>query len=69
MSDIVRVPVSQISPALRALFDVDQPLAIRCFGVLDGTIRGQIWTDEPVRPTCSMSCRGARGISNLSCEF
>ena len=45
------IPAHQVSPPLRALFDVRQPLAIRCFAVLDGSIRGQIWTDDLVQPT------------------
>lgn len=47
----MRVTARQVSPELRALFDVDQPLAIRCFAVLDGSIRGRIWTDDLVHPT------------------
>jgi hypothetical protein len=39
-----RIPAHQVSPHLRSLFDVGQPMAIRCFAVLDGLIRGQIWT-------------------------
>jgi RimJ/RimL family protein N-acetyltransferase len=51
MKETMPIPAHQISPSLRALFDVGQPLAIRCFGVLDGSNRGQIWTDDPARPT------------------
>jgi RimJ/RimL family protein N-acetyltransferase len=51
MSETMPSPVHQVSAALRALFDVGQPLALRCFAVLDGSIRGQIWTDDPARPT------------------
>lgn len=51
MREIINVSPEEASPALRALFDVDQPLAIRCFAVLDGNICGPIWTDDPVRPT------------------
>ena len=51
MSGTMRIPAHQVSPPLRALFDVGQPLALRCFAVLDGSIRGQIWTDDPARPT------------------
>lgn len=45
------IPAHQVSPPLRALFDVGQSVAIRCFAVLDGTIRGQIWTDDLAQPT------------------
>ena len=51
MSGTMRIPAHQVSPPLRALFDVGQPVALRCFAVLDGSIRGQIWTDDPARPT------------------
>ena len=51
MREIMRVPAHQVSSPLRALFDVGQPLAIRCFAVLDGSIRGQIWTDDLIQPT------------------
>ena len=49
MSETMRIPAHQVSPSLRALFDVGQPLALRCFAVLDGSIRGQIWTDDPAQ--------------------
>jgi RimJ/RimL family protein N-acetyltransferase len=51
MKDIIPISAQQVSPALRGLFDVGQPVAIRCFAVLDGSIRGQIWTDDLARPT------------------
>ncbi|MBX3001303.1 MAG: GNAT family N-acetyltransferase [Caldilineaceae bacterium] len=47
----IKITANQVSPQLRDLFDVSQPMAIRCFAVLDGSIRGQIWTDDPIRPT------------------
>ena len=51
MREIIDVPARQVSPSLRALFDVGQPVAIRCFAVLDGSIRGQIWTNDLAQPT------------------
>jgi RimJ/RimL family protein N-acetyltransferase len=51
MRAMVPMPAHQVSPQLRALFDEGQPLAIRCFAVLDGSIRGHIWTDDLARPT------------------
>ena len=51
MSKTIRIPAHQVSPPLRALFDMGQPVAIRCFAVLDGSIRGQIWTDDLAQPT------------------
>ena len=51
MISLMRIPAHQVSPPLRALFDEKQPVAIRCFAVLDGSIRGQIWTNDVARPT------------------
>jgi hypothetical protein len=51
LKETMPIPAHQVSPSLRALFDVGQPLAIRCFAVLDGAIRGQIWTDDLAYPT------------------
>jgi len=42
---------AQATPALRELFDPDMPTMMRAFHVLDGTIRGQIITDDRLRPT------------------
>lgn len=51
MREALPISAQQVSPSLRALFDTRQPLAIRCFAVLDGSIRGQIWTDDLAQPT------------------
>jgi L-amino acid N-acyltransferase YncA len=51
MKGTMLIPAHQVSPSLRALFDEGQPVAIRCFAVLDGSIRGQIWTDDLAHPT------------------
>jgi RimJ/RimL family protein N-acetyltransferase len=51
MRNSICIPAHQVTAPLRALFDVGQPLAIRCFAVLDGSIRGQIWTDNLTKPT------------------
>lgn len=51
MRGTMRIPAHQVSPQLRSLFDAGQPMAIRCFAVLDGMIRGQVWTDDLARPT------------------
>ena len=59
MSEIIRIQADQVSPPLRALFDAGQPVAIRCFAVLDGTIRGQIWTDDLAQPTWGAVQEGA----------
>ncbi len=50
MSEFLRIQAHQVSSSLRALFDVGQPVAIRCFVVLDGSIRGRIRTDDLTRP-------------------
>jgi GNAT superfamily N-acetyltransferase len=47
----LHIQAQQVSPSLRDLFDESQPLAIRCFAVLDGSIQGQIWTDDLEEPT------------------
>jgi len=47
----MRISAHQVTAPLRALFDVGQPLAIRCFAVLDGSIRGTLWTDSLTSPT------------------
>jgi RimJ/RimL family protein N-acetyltransferase len=41
----------QVTPALRALFDLDMPTMPRALNVLDGHIAGQIITDSPAHPT------------------
>jgi hypothetical protein len=51
MQGAMTILAQEVSPLLRALFDMNQPLAIRCFAVLDGTIRGQLWTDDLAQPT------------------
>ena len=45
------VQVDGASAPIRALFDRGQPLAVRCFAVLDGAIVGKVWADDPERPT------------------
>lgn len=40
-----------VSPALRALFDPDQPTLPRALSVLAGITRGQILADDPARPS------------------
>ena len=51
MKEPIRVSPQQATPQLRALFDVNQPLSVRCFAVLDGSILGKIWTDHLDQPT------------------
>lgn len=51
MTGFIRVRAEPVSPAIRSLFEVNQPLAIRCFAVLDGSILGQIWTNDLAQPT------------------
>lgn len=42
---------AQVNSALRALFDQPMPAAMRCFTVLDGTVSGDILTDDAENPT------------------
>jgi RimJ/RimL family protein N-acetyltransferase len=51
MKEIMHIADEPVSSSVRGLFDTSQPLAIRCFAVLDGSIHGQIWTDDPTQPT------------------
>lgn len=62
MREIVPILPHQVSPQLRALFDEGQPLAIRCFSVLDGSICGQIWTDDLAHPTWGAALELAYGV-------
>ncbi|MBV7335040.1 GNAT family N-acetyltransferase [Chloroflexi bacterium TSY] len=66
MKEMMSVPADQVSPQLRSLFDEDQPLAIRCFAVLDGSIRGQIWTDDLAQPTWGAAQEWAWGTLFLA---
>jgi RimJ/RimL family protein N-acetyltransferase len=61
MREAMRISAHQVFPQLRGLFDVDQPVAIRCFAVLDGSIRGQIWTNDLARPTWGAAQEAAFG--------
>ena len=62
----MRIPAHQVSPPFRALFEVGQPLAIRCFAVLDGSIRGQISTNDPARPSWGAVQQAAFGTLFLA---
>jgi RimJ/RimL family protein N-acetyltransferase len=48
---MIQIAPTEVTPALRALFDLDMPTMPRAFSVLDGHITGQILTDNPDRPT------------------
>ena len=47
---VIEIKASQVTPALRSLFDPNMPTAIRCFAVLDGGNAGRILTDDPGSP-------------------
>ena len=61
MSHAIRIQTDQVTAPLRAMFDVHQPLALRCFAVLDGSILGQIWTDNLDQPTWGVVQESAFG--------
>jgi hypothetical protein len=66
MGEAIRIPADQVSPALRALFDTGQPVAIRCFAVLDGAIRGQsLGARWPALSHSLWHFRRARQLSNF----
>jgi GNAT superfamily N-acetyltransferase len=37
--------------AVQALFEAGMPAALRCWAVLDGLLPGQVWADDPARPS------------------
>jgi hypothetical protein len=47
---MIQVPPSQVTPVLKALFDIGAPTGIRCRAVLEGGNAGKIITDVPERP-------------------
>jgi GNAT superfamily N-acetyltransferase len=42
---------TEVTPALRALFDANGPAALRCFALLDGKTAGRILTDDARDPS------------------
>jgi RimJ/RimL family protein N-acetyltransferase len=44
------IGVEEVTPRLRALFQMDAPSGIRAFAVMEGGNAGRILTDEPARP-------------------
>lgn len=47
---VIEIKASQVTPALRSLFDPEMPTAIRCFAVLHGANVGRILTDDADPP-------------------
>lgn len=47
---MISIEPSQVTPALKSLFDPGMPSGIRCFAVLEGGNNGKILTDNPERP-------------------
>jgi len=47
---VISINASQVTPALKSLFDPNVPTGIRCFAVLDGGNSGKILTDDPDCP-------------------
>ena len=50
MEPVISIDASQVTPALKSLFDPTMPTGIRCFAVLDGGNSGKILTDDPDCP-------------------
>jgi RimJ/RimL family protein N-acetyltransferase len=52
-NDGIMLPITpaHVTPNLRALFDTAMPASLRCFGVLEGIVAGEILTDDPHNPT------------------
>ena len=50
MEPVISINASQVTLALRSLFDPNMPTGIRCFAVLDGGNSGKILTDDPDCP-------------------
>lgn len=48
---MIPLPKNEITPHLRALFDVDFPAGVRCQAVLNGDFPGTLYTDDPANPT------------------
>jgi hypothetical protein len=48
---MIPITSAQVTPAIRALFRTDEMQAVRCFGVLDGSVSGgKILVDDPLDP-------------------
>jgi RimJ/RimL family protein N-acetyltransferase len=48
---VIQLNATQVTPALRALFNPPVPSHMRCFTVLEGSIVGDIWTDDAENPS------------------
>jgi RimJ/RimL family protein N-acetyltransferase len=51
---MIQLNPTQVTSALKALFSPTEPAGIRCFAVLEGSIAGQILTDNADSPTWSV---------------
>jgi len=58
---IVQINTQQVTPPLRALFNVADPASLRCFAVLDSHAAGRIFTNHPETPTWGVVQEGAFG--------
>ena len=47
---LIEIKPSQVTPALKALFDRKMPTAIRCYAVLGGGNAGRIFVDDLQHP-------------------
>ena len=51
MNDLIEVPVNQVTPSIKLLFEPRDPAGLRCNAVLEGIRPGKIFTDSPTLPT------------------
>jgi len=66
---MISISPEQASSKLRALFAEDAPAYVRCCQVLDGTINGQILTDDPANPHWAVAYETAYGTTFLGGSF
>jgi RimJ/RimL family protein N-acetyltransferase len=59
------ISFSQISNALRSLFDADMPAGLRCLAILNGDATGRILTDDPVQPSYAIVQELADGTTYI----
>lgn len=50
MSNVIEIPASPISPALKSFIDPRDPAGLRCVVVLEGIRPGKNFTDDPTNP-------------------
>jgi hypothetical protein len=63
---VIKLNPTQVTPALKALFEQPQPSHMRCFTVLEGSVAGDILTDDAVNPTWAVVRETAFGATFLA---